>query len=151
MNLTNFQKKITETDELVISAIDWLIFFENQRLEVLIQTNAIIYKFLLLGKLDAAQLAFNKIPTDAIRQVTAEVGDTNEEINQVVKEHLSYKVYLEAYEAFNEWFKQAKSQPEPPEDLTENVQFSEKVAYEHRLSQYKAEVERCWSKNHNPG
>ncbi|ENN75270.1 hypothetical protein D910_02376 [Dendroctonus ponderosae] len=138
----NLQKKITETDELVISAIDWLVFFENQRLDVLIQTNAIIFKFLLLGKLDAAQLAFNKIPSDAIRQVTAEVEDTSEETNQIIKEHLSYKVYLEAYEAFNEWFKQMKNQPEAPEDLPENTQFSQKVAYEHRLSQHKVEVER---------
>ncbi|CAG9773100.1 unnamed protein product [Ceutorhynchus assimilis] len=139
---TILQKTITESDKLKISAIDWLIFYESQRSELLAQSNAIIFYFLILGKLDAAQLAFNKIPNDAVETVISEVGDSNEEINKIIKEHLGYKVYLESYEAFNEWFKQAKNKPVVPDQLHENAQFPEKVAHQHRLSQHKAEVER---------
>lgn len=133
---------MTEADKLKISAIDWLVFHESQRTEVLAQSNAIIFKFLILGKLDAAQMCFNKIPNDAVRDINAEMQDSNDEINAIIKEHLGYKVYLEAYEAFNEWFKQVKNKPVAPEDLPEFAQFPEKVAHQHRVSQYKAEVER---------
>ncbi|KAL1509474.1 hypothetical protein ABEB36_004200 [Hypothenemus hampei] len=136
------QKKLTETDKEKISAIDWLTFYESQRVELLIQSNAIIFYFLLLGKLDAAQLAFNKIPCETIGELTAELGDTNEEVNSYIKEHLSYKAYLEAYEAFNEWFKELKNKPVAPDELPEAAQFAEKVAQQHKVSKYKAEVER---------
>jgi len=137
----HLQQHLTEADKIKISAIDWLIFYESQRAELVCQTNAIIFNFLTLSKIDAAQLAFNKIPNDAVRDVTAEMED-NKEINVVVKEHLSYKAYLEANDAFNEWFKQVKNKPVQPEDLPESAQFPEKVAHQHRLSQYKAEIER---------
>ncbi|XP_030749921.1 nuclear pore complex protein Nup107 [Sitophilus oryzae] len=138
----NLQQKITETDKFKISAIDWLIFYESQRIEALAQTNAIIFNFLTVGKLDAAQLAFNKIPSDSVKTIQSEISESNEELNLIVKEYLSYKAYLEAYETFNEWFKQIKNKPSEPEKLPETAHFPEKVAHEHRVSQFKAELER---------
>ncbi|XP_066138201.1 nuclear pore complex protein Nup107 [Euwallacea fornicatus] len=138
----NLQKKLTETDKLKISALDWLSFFESQRVELLIQSNALIFNFLVMGKLDAAQLAFNKVPIDAVGELTAEIGDDNKEFNKNVKEHLSYKAYLEAYESFNAWFKQSKNKPAEPAGLPPTATFPEKVIHEHRISQYKADVDR---------
>lgn len=102
------QEKLTEEDELKISALDWLFFYDSQRHEALYQTNALIFTFLMLGKLDAAQLAFNKIASDSVETILAE-GEPSQEIDQIIKEHLSYKAYLDAHEAFNIWFKQYSS------------------------------------------
>ncbi|KAF7269580.1 nuclear pore complex protein Nup107 [Rhynchophorus ferrugineus] len=141
-NVGNLQQKLTETDTFKISSIDWLLFYDSQRADAMAQTNALMFNFLTLGKLDAAQLAFDKLPNDSVKLVSDEHGEKNTKIVQTVKEHLSYKSYLEAYEAFNEWFKQAKSKPIEPEELPESAQFPEKVAHQHRVSQYKAELER---------
>ncbi|CAH1999739.1 unnamed protein product [Acanthoscelides obtectus] len=143
----NLQPKLTPVDKLKISALDWVLFYEEQRGEALFQANSLMFAFLTLGKLDAAQLTFNKLPTDIIEKINAEdkVGD---DLNQAVKEYLSYKAYLDAHEAFNEWFKHSKSKPMPPEGLPENAQFPEKVAHQHRESQYRAELER-WKLAHS--
>lgn len=87
-------------------------------------------------------MTFNKIPTDCVEKILSDAGEINESVNQTVKEHLSYKAYLDAQEAFNEWFQQFKSRPLPPDELPESAQFAEKVAHQHRISQFKAETER---------
>lgn len=70
------------------------------------------------------------------------LGSLGEKLDQAIKEYLSYKAYLEANEAFNEWFRHFKSKPIPPEELSENAPFPEKVAHQHRQSQFMAELER---------
>ncbi|KAJ8970967.1 hypothetical protein NQ317_012644 [Molorchus minor] len=137
----NLQRKITETDGYKINALDWVFFYELQRAEALLQTNALIFTFLTMGKLDAAHLAFEKIPVDTVEKITSE-GNLSRELNQTVKEYFGYKAYLDANEAFNDWFKQFQCKPSIPEELPENAQFPEKVAHQHKMSQYKAELER---------
>ncbi|CAH0555792.1 unnamed protein product [Brassicogethes aeneus] len=137
----NLQHKITDIDTFKVGALDWVLFYETQKVEALYQSNALIFTFLTLGKIDAAQLAYNKIPSDYVEKIVSESGGEGE-IGQVVKEHLSYKAYLNACDAFNEWFMQCKNKPNAPEDLPETAQFTEKVAQQHRVAQYKAEVER---------
>lgn len=139
------REQINEVDKLKISAVDWVLFYENQISEALIQSNALIFSFLTLRKLDAARLVFDKIPSEAIDHLFTE-GELSQEINQAVKEHLSYKMYLEAQEAFNVWFKMQKSKPICPKPISEDAHFTEKVAHQHQMSQYKAETER-WKLN----
>ncbi|KRT85638.1 hypothetical protein AMK59_1849, partial [Oryctes borbonicus] len=104
----SLQQKLTSDDEYKISAIDWLLFYEQHRSEAIIQSNALISRFLTSGKLDAAQLVFNKIPSDSIDKILA-AEEVALDIKQAIKEHLSYKSYLDAQEAFNVWFKHFKS------------------------------------------
>ncbi|CAH1154193.1 unnamed protein product [Phaedon cochleariae] len=137
----NLQHKITEVDNYKISSLDWVLFYENQRAEALVQVNGLIFTFLTLGKVDAAHLAFNKIPQDMVEKIIKE-GEVSETLRQSIKEFFSYKAYLDANEAFNEWFKHCKCQPTPPAALPDNAQFPEKVAHQHRQSQHKAELER---------
>lgn len=132
MKILILQAKLTQNDELKISALDWLLIYESQRLQALIQSNALIFTFLMLKKLDAAQLAFNKIPPKTVEYILLE-GDPSAEVNQVIREHLSYKAYLDAQTAFNLWFKQYNMKPLPPQAVPENAQFTEKVAHEHRF------------------
>ncbi|KAG5892251.1 hypothetical protein JTB14_014621 [Gonioctena quinquepunctata] len=137
----NLQNKLTDVDKFKISALDWILYYENQRPEALRQINKLIFTFLTLGKIDAAHMSFNKIPQDTAEKILSE-GEVGVELNQQIKEYLSYKAYLDGHEAFNDWFKHHKCRPSPPDRLPENAQFPAKVAHQHRQSQYKAELER---------
>lgn len=134
-------KKITATDEVKISALDWLTFHEDQQFELLKQTNALVFKFLTLGKVEAAHLAINKVPRSVVDAIKSE-NDLSADAHRVSKSFLSYRAYLDAQEAFNEWFRQFSNKPLPPANLSANAQFTEKVAHSHRVSQYNAELER---------
>lgn len=141
---TGLQKTITEKDKIKISALDWVLFDSNQAAEALTQCNALISYFLTLEKVDAAKAAFSKIPLSAIDNLLS-IPDEEmpESIQRCIREHLCYKAYLDAHEAFNDWFKYFHhSRPVAPAALQENATFTEKVAYEHRVSQHKAETER---------
>lgn len=81
------------------------------------------------------------MPHDSVEKILAE-GELPPEVSQILKEFLSYKAYLDAHEAFDIWFKQFSAKPIPPEDISENAHFTEKVAHQHRMSQFKAETER---------
>lgn len=63
---------MTDVDTFKISALDWITFYEEQRAEAIIQANALIFAFLTLGKVDAAHLAFNKIPADSVQKILSE-------------------------------------------------------------------------------
>ncbi|XP_044748936.1 nuclear pore complex protein Nup107 [Coccinella septempunctata] len=139
-NNSHLMTQLTETDLFKISSLDWILFYEEQRAEALIQSNAMIFTFLTLSKIDAAQLAFNKIPPESVEHLMGE--NTNKNLEKILKEHMSYKVYLEAHEGFNEWFQKYKSKPQLPEAVPESAPFTEKVAYQHRMAQYKTECER---------
>lgn len=58
---TDLKGTITDADVDKINALDWLIFYQNQREEALWQTNALIRYFLTNEKIDAARKAFNKV------------------------------------------------------------------------------------------
>ncbi|KAJ8938224.1 hypothetical protein NQ318_007646 [Aromia moschata] len=137
----HLQPKITNIDIYKIEALDWVLFYDHQRVEALIQTNALISSFLSLGKLDAAYLAIQKIPKNTVEKILSE-GNESEEVSQTVKQYFSFRAYLDASEAFNKWFKQYKLKPLPPDDPSKNSQFAEKVAHQHKMSQYKADMER---------
>lgn len=143
-NSGNLQTVITEKDKVKIAALDWVLFYPAQRAEAIIQCNALISYFLTLGKVDAAKAAFAKIPVNAIDTLLSIPDEEIPELVQrCIREHLCYKAYLDAHEAFNDWFKYFHhSRPVAPPALPENATFTEKVAHEHRVSQHKAEMER---------
>lgn len=58
---TDLKGTVTDADMEKINALDWLIFYQNQREEALWQTNALIRYFLTNEKIDAARKAFNKV------------------------------------------------------------------------------------------
>ncbi|KAF5276258.1 hypothetical protein FQA39_LY06607 [Lamprigera yunnana] len=137
----DLQQKLTNNDLLKVSAIEWLLIYNSTKVDAVEQCNALIFTFLTLKNLDAAQLAFNKIPSTLVNEILSE-GELDSNINQIIKEHLSYKAYLDAQEAFSEWYKQCKSKPISPGEISENAHFTEKVAHQHRESQFKADTER---------
>ncbi|XP_011497045.1 PREDICTED: nuclear pore complex protein Nup107 [Ceratosolen solmsi marchali] len=147
--------ELTNADLEKINALDWLTFYASQREEALWQTNALIRYFLMNEKLDAARKAFNKIPVDTIETIMMEFPDFQKTIENLmssilpkrtscsIREYLCYKSYLYAQEGFSEWFIHFHhSKPTPVEDLLSYASFTEKVAYEHKHSQYSIELER---------
>lgn len=60
-----------------------------------------------------------------------------------IREYLCYKSYLDAQEGFAEWFSHFHhGKPTPVEDLPAFPSFTEKVAHEHKKSQYDIEMKR---------
>ncbi|XP_076280366.1 nuclear pore complex protein Nup107 [Lasioglossum baleicum] len=155
---------ITNADLEKINALDWLIFYQNQREEALWQTNALIRYFLMNERIDAARKAFNKIPADSIESVMSEyptmegtltnltiTNNLSKRASAAIREYLCYKTYLDAQEGFAEWFSHYHhGKPTPLEELTPYATFTEKVAYEHKKSQYNVEMERwkCTMQHH---
>ncbi|XP_054005654.1 nuclear pore complex protein Nup107 [Hylaeus anthracinus] len=160
----DLQGAITDADMEKINALDWLIFYPSQREEALWQTNALIRFFLINEKIDAARKAFNKIPEDSIESVMAEyptmegtitnltISDNlSKRASSSIREYLCYKTYLDAQEGFAEWFSHYHhGKPIPLEELPPYATFTEKVAHEHKKSQYNVEMERwkCTMQHH---
>ncbi|KAK9293476.1 hypothetical protein QLX08_011597 [Tetragonisca angustula] len=153
---TDLKGNLTDADMDKINALDWLIFYQSQREEALWQTNALIRYFLTNEKIDAARKAFNKIPMDSIEAIMTEyptiegtltnltmTNSLSKKAASTIREYLCYKTYLDAQEGFSEWFSHYHhGKPTPLEELPMYATFTEKVAYEHKKSQYNVEMER---------
>ncbi|KAM4678200.1 nuclear pore complex protein Nup107 [Discoglossus pictus] len=141
----------TEEDRTKIDAIDWLVFDPSQRAETLKQSNAIMRKFLGSKKHEAAKEVFDKIPQDSIAEIYSQWEEQGmdsalpAEDDNAIREHLCIRAYLEAHDAFNEWFKQMNSAPQKP-TLIGQASFTEKVAHEHKEKKYEMDY-GIW-KNH---
>lgn len=60
-----------------------------------------------------------------------------------IREYLCYKTYLDAQEGFAEWFSHYHhGKPTPLEELPTYATFTEKVAHDHRKTQYNSELKR---------
>lgn len=134
----------TEEDRLKIDVIDWLVFDPAQRAEALKQSNAIMRKFLATKKHEAAKDVFIKIPQDSIAEIYNQWEEHGmdsplpAEDDNAIREHLCIRAYLEAHEAFNEWFRHMNSMPQKPGHPGQ-ASFTEKVA--HELKEKKYEVD----------
>lgn len=134
---------MSQNDKTKISALDWVLFYPSQCAEAIYQSNTLISYFLVIGKLEAAKLAFAKIPLNFIDNILSSSDEVPDYIHKWIREHLSYKAYLDAHEAFNDWFKYYHhSRPVKPAALNENASFPEKVAHEHKITQFNAETDR---------
>uniref|UniRef100_H3DPY3 Nuclear pore complex protein n=1 Tax=Tetraodon nigroviridis TaxID=99883 RepID=H3DPY3_TETNG len=125
--------------------IDWLLFDPAHRAEALKQSNAITRKFLALQKQDAAEMVFSKVPEGSTKGVShqwAGVGQTTvpAEDENAIREHLCIRAYLEAHEAFTEWFSHSSSAAQKPAPVPQ-VKFTEKVANEIRQKEYEVSTQ----------
>uniref|UniRef100_A0A7N8WVN6 Nuclear pore complex protein n=1 Tax=Mastacembelus armatus TaxID=205130 RepID=A0A7N8WVN6_9TELE len=131
-----------------IDVIDWLLFDPAHRAEALKQSNAIMRKFLALQKHDAAKAVFSKVPEDSMKEICSQwagIGQTTlpAEDDNAIREHLCIRAYLEAHEAFTDWFSHSSSAPQKPIPAPE-AKFTERVANEMREKEYQASLS-AWS------
>lgn len=135
----------TKEDLRKIDVIDWLLFDPAHRAEALKQSNAIMRKFLALQKHDAAKAVFSKVPEDSIKEIYSQwsgVGQSSPppaEDENAIREHLCIRAYLEAHEAFTDWFSHSSSAPQKPAPAPE-AKFTERVANEMREKEYQASL-----------
>uniref|UniRef100_A0A1A8K8U8 Nuclear pore complex protein n=1 Tax=Nothobranchius kuhntae TaxID=321403 RepID=A0A1A8K8U8_NOTKU len=139
----------TKEDQRKINVIDWLLFDPAHRAEALKQSNAIMRRFLALQKHDAAKAVFSKVPEDSMRKIYSQwtsVGQTGPlpaEDENAIREHLCIRAYLEAHEAFTDWFSHSSSAPKKPAPAPE-AKFTERVANEMKEKDYQAAL-TTWS------
>ncbi|XP_061570340.1 nuclear pore complex protein Nup107 isoform X1 [Cololabis saira] len=139
----------TKEDQRKIDIIDWLLFEPAHRAEALKQSNAIMRKFLALQKHDAAKAVFSKVPEDSMREIYCQwtgVGQTTPlpaDDENAIREHLCIRAYLEAHQAFTDWFSHSSSAPQKPVPASE-AKFTERVANEMREKEYQAAL-TAWS------
>ncbi|XP_078098937.1 nuclear pore complex protein Nup107 [Sander vitreus] len=139
----------TKEDLRKIDVIDWLLFDPAHRAESLKQSNAIMRKFLAVQKHDAAKAVFSKVPEDSMREIYCQwsgAGQTTSlpaEDENAIREHLCIRAYLEAHEAFTDWFNHSSSAPQKPAPAPE-AKFTERVANEMREKEYQASLS-AWS------
>uniref|UniRef100_A0A1A8F476 Nuclear pore complex protein n=1 Tax=Nothobranchius korthausae TaxID=1143690 RepID=A0A1A8F476_9TELE len=139
----------TKEDQRKIDVIDWLLFDPAHRAEALKQSNAIMRRFLALQKHDAAKAVFSKVPEDSMRKIYSQwtsVGQTSPlpaEDENAIREHLCIRAYLEAHEAFTDWFSHSSSAPKKPAPAPE-AKFTERVANEMKEKDYQAAL-TTWS------
>lgn len=153
---TDLKGTVTDADIEKVNALDWLLFYQSQKEEAIWQTNALIRYFLTNEKIDAARKAFNKIPADAIETVMSDYPSINCTLTNLtitnnlskravssIREYFCYKMYLDAQEGFSEWFSHFHhGKPTPLKELPAYATFTEKVAYDHRKTQYNVEMKR---------
>ncbi|XP_035258434.1 nuclear pore complex protein Nup107 [Anguilla anguilla] len=132
----------TEGDQRKIDVIEWLVFDPSQRAEALKQSNAIMRKFLVSKKHDAAKAAFGKVPEDSMREICRQWEEHSmdtplpaEDAN-AIREHLCIRAYLEAHEAFSDWFGHMNSSPQKPSVPAQAAKFTEKVAHRMKEEEY---------------
>lgn len=136
----------TAEDQQKIDVIDWLVFDPAQRAEALRQSNAIMRKFLASKKHDAAKMVFSKVPEDSMHEIYRQWEEQGmdtplpAEEENAVREHLCVRAYLEAHEAFNEWFKHMNCPPVKP-TAPAQAKFTETVAHEMKEAEYNIEYE----------
>ncbi|KAM9327532.1 nuclear pore complex protein Nup107 [Pholidichthys leucotaenia] len=139
----------TKEDLRKIDVIDWLLFDPAHRAEALKQSNAIMRKFLALQKHDVAKAVFSKVPEDSMREIyrqwsgSCQTPPLPAEDENAIREHLCIRAYLEAHEAFTEWFSHSSSVPQKPAPVPE-AKFTERVANEMKEKEYQTSLS-AWS------
>ncbi|KAM7367362.1 hypothetical protein PAMP_015268 [Pampus punctatissimus] len=139
----------TKEDQRKINVIDWLLFDPAHRAEALKQSNAIMRKFLALQKHDAAKAVFSKVPEDSMKEIYCQWAGLCQttpppaEDENGIREHLCIRAYLEAHEAFTDWFSHSSSAPQKPAPAPE-AKFTERVANEMREKEYQTSLS-SWS------
>uniref|UniRef100_A0A8C9SYL9 Nuclear pore complex protein n=1 Tax=Scleropages formosus TaxID=113540 RepID=A0A8C9SYL9_SCLFO len=115
-------------------------------------TSAIGLKYhACLSKHDAAKEVFARVPEDSMREIYRQWEEQGAdtplpaEDENAIREHLCIRAYLEAHEAFNEWFKNMNSPPQKP-TLSSQAKFTEKVAHELKEKEYKIEYDNWKSR-----
>jgi len=143
--VTTLRSSQSVDNEAMVASLGWLTHHPDQIKDLLYQTNAVIRRLLSLGQVELAGEALAKVGRDTQAQVLAAWRDraTDDSLDDnLVREYLALKVYLEAQETFSDWFDHFhRGQPIRP-IMPQNATFTEKVAHEQKEKQYLVELNR---------
>lgn len=140
---------VTGLDEEKISALEWLSFHPEQNGELLWQANAMIRSFLAEKKVEAVRKVFRRVPQNTVQQLYASYGSKENlpaKIECSVREYSCHWTYIASLDSYNDWLRLYHSKPKVPEATNINVNFTERIALQHKEQAYYAELER-WESN----
>uniref|UniRef100_A0AAG5CRV7 Nuclear pore complex protein n=1 Tax=Anopheles atroparvus TaxID=41427 RepID=A0AAG5CRV7_ANOAO len=135
--------ELTELDRAKISSLEWLIFYPEQRGQLLWQANALIRYFLARRCIVAAQKTFALVPVDTIERIFTIYGSKDDipvKAEVSIREYLCHQTYLAAIDGYNSWsqlFFNGKPKAPAPVKITN---FTERVTSEHREQSYQKEL-----------
>ncbi|XP_058460940.1 nuclear pore complex protein Nup107 [Malaya genurostris] len=139
---------IIPLDQAKISSLEWLIFYPDQRGELLWQTNALVRAFLAKRNVEAARKAFAVVPADTIQQIINNYGskdDLPHKEEACIKEYLCHQTYLAAIDGYNDWVQYFYNMKPKPPQVVKSSNFTERVASEHREQTYRLDLERWYA------
>lgn len=139
---------ITPLDQIKISSLEWLIFYPDQRGELLWQANSLVRAFLAKRNVEAARKAFAVVPVDTIQQIINNYGskdDLPRKEEASIKEYLCHQTYLAAIDGYNDWVEYYYNMKPKAPQLVKSNNFTERVASEHREQTYRMDLERWHS------
>lgn len=137
--------ELSDLDKKKISSLEFLTYQQEQRGELLWQSNAMIRSFLAQRKEEAVKKALNSIPTDSIQILVQFYGSKNNlppQAECAVREHLAHQTYIAAVDGYNDWMEFFyNKKPKPPTAL-HGGNFTEKIASEHQEQIYQQDSVR---------
>lgn len=128
----------------------------SMRSQLLVQANTLMRGYLLRRQIEAVKLTFQLVPSDTVtllnEQWESRTGLTElpPETDAAIREYLCVKTYLDALDAFQEWFtrfhhsKPKKTSAPAPQAQRGNAQlsFTENLIKEQHERQHQAEIHR---------
>lgn len=128
----------------------------SMRSELLIQANSLMRGYLLRRQIEAVKLTFQIIPADTVSVLTDHwesrtgLTDLPPEVESAVREYLCVKTYIDALDAFQEWFTRFHhSKPKKAEigqqhrgAASTQLSFTENLLKEQHQKQHQAEILR---------
>lgn len=139
--------ELSVLDKKKISSLEFLIFDQEQRGELLWQTNAMIRCFMAQRKIEAVKRAFAMIPNDSIQILIQMYGGKNKLPSKVecsIREYLCHQTYLASIDGYNEWIDYFyNKKPKPPQVIDiQGKSFTEKAASDHQEQIYQQDLAR---------
>ncbi|EQC42682.1 hypothetical protein SDRG_00410 [Saprolegnia diclina VS20] len=92
------------SDAMRIGALEILCYDESHRAEAVVQANLLARRFVLEDKHSSLKPLLAALPVDTLALLDqVDFGDRADELRRTVREHLAWKAYVEATEAYDAW------------------------------------------------
>ncbi|ORX93251.1 nuclear pore protein 84/107 [Basidiobolus meristosporus CBS 931.73] len=105
-DLKKISDPVEAQDKAQISALDWLTFENYHYEEALKQSNTLVRRFLICGKINGANEVFRRLPQDFLLTEWMELLENEVENNPIVsnvQEHLHYRSFCECIKLYDLW------------------------------------------------
>ena len=151
-------------DEHRIRSLGWLLIDPSMRSDLLVEANYLMRGFLLRRQIEAVKATFNAVPMDTVsllsEQWESRTGLTElpDDLQSAVREYICVKTYLDALDAFQEWFtrfhhskpkksavQQQQQQQQQQRDMSRHstqLSFTDNLLKEQQNKQHQAELQR---------
>nr|SVE72157.1 EOG090X01MR [Daphnia similis] len=153
----SLQVATSAEDERRIRSLSWLLMDPSMRSQLLIQANTLMRGYLLRRQIEAVKLTFKLIPPDTLKILSelwesrTGLTDLPTEVAAATREYLSIQAYIDALDAFQEWFTRFHhSKPKKTEASVQQqrggasaqLSFTENLLKEQHLKQHQVEMLR---------